>query len=52
MAMGLIRATTEMSTRNRSGGKAQPVRKADYLTPAGTILQPYGPPLLETQLYS
>jgi hypothetical protein len=32
MALKLIQPLTEMSTRNFSGGKGRPVRKADNLT--------------------
>jgi hypothetical protein len=32
MALGLTQPLTEMSTRNLSGGKWQPARKADNLT--------------------
>jgi hypothetical protein len=32
MAMGSTQALTEMSTRNRLGGKRRPERKADNLT--------------------
>jgi hypothetical protein len=31
MAMGLTQPLTEMSTRNFSGGKGRPVRRADNL---------------------
>jgi hypothetical protein len=37
MALGSTQPLTEMSTRNRPGGKGRPVRKADNLT---TILEP------------
>jgi hypothetical protein len=32
MALGLTQPLTEMSTRDLSGGKGRPVRKADNLT--------------------
>jgi hypothetical protein len=32
MALGLTQHLTEMSTRNLSGGKGRPARKADNLT--------------------
>jgi hypothetical protein len=32
MALGSTQALTEMSTRNLSGGKGRPARKADKLT--------------------
>jgi hypothetical protein len=37
MALGSIQPLTEMSTRNLSGGKGRPARKADNLT---TICEP------------
>jgi hypothetical protein len=37
MAFGSTQPLTEMSTRNLSGGKGEPARKADNLT---TIFEP------------
>jgi hypothetical protein len=34
MALGSTQPLTEMSTRNLPGGKGQPARKADKLTPS------------------
>jgi hypothetical protein len=54
MTLGSTQPLTEMSTRNRPGGKERPVRKADNLTaicdPTVQKMceprrpQPYGPP--------
>jgi hypothetical protein len=54
IAMGWTRSVTEMSTRNLSGGKAEPVSKTDKLTATVSrlsrqcgifnISQPYRPP--------
>jgi hypothetical protein len=53
MALGSTQPLTEMSTRNLTGGKQRPARKADNLTTicelsrkCGSldVSQPYGPP--------
>jgi hypothetical protein len=46
MALGSTQSLAEMGTRNISGGKGRPARKADSFTAIcePTVSQPYGPP--------